>query len=76
MSLQNVTIDDFDSVVAWSSRGDWFTPDPQLNPSWFSEPDVTEWHQATYHKTSVVGTTVSLNFTGETRVPKAMKSSR
>lgn len=69
MSLQNITIDDFDSVLSWSSKGDWATPDPSINPSWFSEPDVTEWHEATYHKTSVVGTSVFLNFTGKSFSP-------
>lgn len=73
MSLQNITIDDFDSVLSWSSRSDWTTPDPSLNPSWFSDPGVTEWHEATYHKTSAVGTSVSLNFTGELFKPISNK---
>ncbi|KAK4689604.1 hypothetical protein P7C73_g513, partial [Tremellales sp. Uapishka_1] len=79
MSLVNVTIDDFDPLVVYSNYNDWITPNPQDNPTWFnSTRDVTQspWHEggrwnliaadhiATYHSTTVVGATASLNFTG------------
>lgn len=47
-ALVNVTIDDFDPLVAYSDYAQWTTPDPSVNPTWFNASrDVTGsvWHQ-------------------------------
>lgn len=44
----NLTVDDFDPLVAYSNYGDWQTPNPQDNPTWWNATqDVTgsQWHQ-------------------------------
>lgn len=65
MPLQNITVDDFDSQVIYSRQEDWQTPNPQDNPAAFQTANYDQWHEATHHRTSVVGTTASLNFTGQ-----------
>ncbi|WOO83127.1 uncharacterized protein LOC62_04G006608 [Vanrija pseudolonga] len=63
----NLTVDDFDPLVAYSNYGDWQTPNPQDNPTWWNATqDVTgsQWHQDTYHLTTVSGAQASFNFTG------------
>ncbi|BEJ15229.1 hypothetical protein CspHIS471_0409960 [Cutaneotrichosporon sp. HIS471] len=63
----NLTVDDFDPLVVYSNFDDWFTPNPQDNPTWWNAGrNVTNstWHQATYHYTEVVGAQASFNFTG------------
>ncbi|TXT10541.1 hypothetical protein VHUM_02046 [Vanrija humicola] len=63
----NLTVDDFDPLVAYSNYGDWQTPNPQDNPTWWNATqDVTgsQWHQDTYHLTTVNGAQASFNFTG------------
>lgn len=42
------------------------TPNPQDDPAAFQTANFDQWHQATHHRTSVVGTQVALNFTGST----------
>jgi hypothetical protein len=48
MSLTNITVDDFDPIIAYSNPADWTTPNPQDNPSWFnSSSQVTN---SPYHQ--------------------------
>lgn len=47
-SKVNLTVDDFDPIVAYSNYDEWTTPNPQDNPTWFNaSQDVTgsQWHQ-------------------------------
>jgi hypothetical protein len=62
-----VYIDDFDPILSYANPLDWTTPDPSENPSWYRDADVTEYHQATWHHTSVSNASLSLNFTGTSR---------
>lgn len=51
MEMTNVTIDDFDPVIVYSNYGDWQTPNPQENPTWWNAPqNVTNspWHQGEF----------------------------
>ncbi|KAG6833982.1 hypothetical protein H0H93_012805, partial [Arthromyces matolae] len=57
----NVTVDDFDSVLAYAQQSAWQTPDPS-SPSF--NASATPWWMGTYHKTDVIGASVSFNFTG------------
>ncbi|KAK1926021.1 hypothetical protein DB88DRAFT_537969 [Papiliotrema laurentii] len=62
-----LTIDDFDPLFVYSDYTAWETPNPQDHPTWWNASQAETgsiWHQATYHYTTQVGTTVSLNFTG------------
>ncbi|WVQ62703.1 uncharacterized protein L199_000851 [Kwoniella botswanensis] len=62
----NVTYDDFDPLVVYSDLGQWSTPNPQDNPTWYkaSENETgLPWHQATLHWTTEKGAELSLNFT-------------
>lgn len=36
MSITNITIDDWDPLIVYANPGDWSTPNPQDNPSWFN----------------------------------------
>ena len=48
MSKINVTVDDFDPLISYSNYGDWQTPDPSVNPTWYdASRDVTGsiWHE-------------------------------
>lgn len=48
MSLNYITIDDFDPPIVYSNPDDWTTPNPQDNPTWYNATsDVTgvPWHQ-------------------------------
>ncbi|GHJ83639.1 hypothetical protein NliqN6_0041 [Naganishia liquefaciens] len=69
MSLSiNLTIDDFDPLIAYTSPIQWTTPNPQDNPSWFNqtqEQTGSVWHEATYHQTSFRGAEARFNFTGD-----------
>jgi hypothetical protein len=54
-------------VVHYSNYDDWATPNPQDHPEWWNataEVTGSQWNQATYHSTSVVGAQASFNFTG------------
>lgn len=62
------TIDDFDPILSYTDPLAWTTPDPSENPSYYRDADVTPYHEATWHHTTIPNTTVSLNFTGESRV--------
>ncbi|KAJ7660454.1 hypothetical protein B0H17DRAFT_1095417 [Mycena rosella] len=57
----NVTVDDFDSVLSYADQAAWQTPDPS-SPAF--DAGTSEWLMGTYHTTSVVGASVSFNFTG------------
>lgn len=48
--MNQITIDDFDPLIAYSNYADWSTPDPSQNPTWYNASrDVTNspWHQGT-----------------------------
>ncbi|KAK8845599.1 hypothetical protein IAR55_006315 [Kwoniella newhampshirensis] len=65
-SIQNITIDDFDSVITYSDYGQWTTPNPQDHPTWYNaSQDVTgvPWHEATIHWTTIPSASFGLNFT-------------
>ncbi|KAJ9108198.1 hypothetical protein QFC20_003561 [Naganishia adeliensis] len=65
----NLTIDDFDPLIAYSNPVQWTTPNPQDHPSWFNQSQQETgsiWHQATYHQTSIPGAEARFNFTGDT----------
>ncbi|KAI5450921.1 hypothetical protein NCC49_002661 [Naganishia albida] len=65
----NLTIDDFDPLIAYSNPVQWTTPNPQDHPSWFNQSQQetgSVWHQATYHQTNVPGAEARFNFTGAT----------
>ncbi|KAF7327082.1 hypothetical protein MKEN_00284000 [Mycena kentingensis (nom. inval.)] len=57
----NITIDDFDSLLTYADQAAWTTPDPSKNNY---SATGSEWLMGTYHTTSVVNASVSLNFTG------------
>ncbi|KAJ7480584.1 hypothetical protein FB451DRAFT_1085772 [Mycena latifolia] len=57
----NVTVDDFDSVVLYADQAAWETPDPSSSTF---DAKTSEWLMGTYHNTSVVGASLSFNFTG------------
>ncbi|OCF73388.1 hypothetical protein I204_05225 [Kwoniella mangroviensis CBS 8886] len=62
----NVTYDDFDPLVVYADLGQWSTPNPQDNPTWYKAPESETglpWHQATLHWTTEKGAELSLNFT-------------
>jgi hypothetical protein len=61
----NVTVDDFDSVLSYPDQSIWQTPDPS---STSFTANGSPWLMGTYHKTDVVGASVSFNFTGMYRV--------
>ncbi|KAG6898996.1 hypothetical protein C0993_001919 [Termitomyces sp. T159_Od127] len=58
----NITVDDFDSVLSYTNQSAWQTPDPS-SPSF--DASATPWWMGTYHKTDLVGASVTFNFTGE-----------
>ena len=58
----NVTIDDFDSLLTYDNQGLWQTPDPSIAGF---DPTTSPWLSGTYHNTTTVGASVSLNITGE-----------
>ncbi|WWD22547.1 hypothetical protein CI109_107040 [Kwoniella shandongensis] len=65
-NLQNVTVDDFDSLITYSDYSQWTTPNPQDHPSWYNATgDVTgvPWHEATIHYTTIPNASFSLNST-------------
>jgi hypothetical protein len=50
MSL-NVTIDDFDPLIAYGDYAAWSTPDPSQNPTFWNvstEVSGVPWHQGGY----------------------------
>ncbi|GLB44458.1 hypothetical protein LshimejAT787_1700850 [Lyophyllum shimeji] len=57
----NVTVDDFDSVLSYSDPSVWQTPDP--SSSSFDARNMP-WLMGTYHRTDVVGASLTFNFTG------------
>jgi hypothetical protein len=57
----NVTVDDFDSVLSYPDQSKWQTPDPS-SPSF--NANGSPWLMGTFHKTDVLGASVSFNFTG------------
>ncbi|THU86309.1 hypothetical protein K435DRAFT_763499 [Dendrothele bispora CBS 962.96] len=57
----NVTVDDFDSILAYPNQAAWTTPDP--SSSSFSAAG-SPWLMGTFHRTEEVNASVSLNFTG------------
>ncbi|KAG6901555.1 hypothetical protein C0995_010612 [Termitomyces sp. Mi166 len=57
----NITVDDFDSVVYYPDQSTWQTPDPS-SPSF--NASATPWWMGTYHKTDIIGASVTFNFTG------------
>ncbi|KAJ3994494.1 hypothetical protein F5050DRAFT_469847 [Lentinula boryana] len=57
----NVTVDDFDSVLAYADQSVWTTPDPSSSDY---HPESSPWLLGTFHKTSTVNASVSFNFTG------------
>ncbi|KAJ3782527.1 hypothetical protein GGU11DRAFT_583613 [Lentinula aff. detonsa] len=57
----NVTVDDFDSVLAYADQSVWTTPDPSSSDYL---PESSPWLLGTFHKTSTVNASVSFNFTG------------
>ncbi|KAJ9116262.1 hypothetical protein QFC24_006777 [Naganishia onofrii] len=64
----NLTIDDFDPLIAYTNPLQWTTPNPQDHPSWFNQTQQetgSVWHQATYHQTNVPGAELRFNFTGK-----------
>jgi hypothetical protein len=51
MASLNVTVDDFDPLVAYSNYADWTTPNPQDNPTWFNLTQAetgSPWHQGEF----------------------------
>ncbi|KIY46123.1 hypothetical protein FISHEDRAFT_60598 [Fistulina hepatica ATCC 64428] len=56
----NITVDDFDSVLSYETHSAWETPDPSSSDF---DAANSQWLMGTYHKTSVVNTTLSFNFT-------------
>lgn len=61
---KNLTIDDFDSIVHFSSEIDWDTPDPSSSSFGNAANNPGGWHRGTFHSTSVVGTSLWLDFEG------------
>ena len=59
---QNITVDDFDSVVTYASQSDWSTPNPQLSLP-FNQSN-TPWFAGTYHETTVINASFLFNFDG------------
>jgi len=59
---QNITVDDFDSVVTYTDQGQWSTPNPQL----LSNTSTTPWFDGTYHLTNVTNASFTFNFEGPT----------
>lgn len=59
---QNITVDDFDSVVSYASQSDWSTPNPQLSLP-FNQSN-TPWFAGTYHETTVTNASFSFDFEG------------
>jgi hypothetical protein len=52
MSLQTLSIDDFDPLIKYSNYGNWNTPDPSSNPSWWNESQAVTgsiWHEGEWH---------------------------
>ncbi|KAF8816883.1 hypothetical protein BYT27DRAFT_7076140 [Phlegmacium glaucopus] len=58
---QNVTIDDFDSVLTYGDQAVWETPDPSAASF---DPSTSQWLRGTYHETKKIGACVSLDITG------------
>ncbi|KAF5363126.1 hypothetical protein D9757_007965 [Collybiopsis confluens] len=50
----NITVDDFDSVLAYADQSVWTTPDPS---SADYHPSSSQWLLGTYHKTDTVNAT-------------------
>jgi len=59
---QNITIDDFDSVITYADQSEWSTPDPSKIISF--NQSSTPWREGTYHLTSVVNASFTFNFEG------------
>ncbi|KIM82856.1 hypothetical protein PILCRDRAFT_459073 [Piloderma croceum F 1598] len=59
---QNITVDDFDSVVTYADQGQWSTPNPQL----LSNDSVTPWKDGTYHLTNITNASFTFDFEGPT----------
>lgn len=57
----NVTIDDFDSVLAYDDQAVWVTPDPS-SPTF--NASASPWMRGTYHQTETKAASLSFNFTG------------
>ncbi|KAJ3837274.1 hypothetical protein F5878DRAFT_622882 [Lentinula raphanica] len=57
----NVTVDDFDSVLAYGDQSLWTTPDPSSSDY---HPESSPWLLGTFHQTDTVNASVSFNFTG------------
>ncbi|KAJ7162876.1 hypothetical protein C8R46DRAFT_330317 [Mycena filopes] len=57
----NLTVDDFDSILSYADQAAWETPDPSSTS--FSA-NTGQWLMGTYHSTTTVNASVSLNFTG------------
>lgn len=56
---QNITVDDFDSVITYADNSVWQSPDPSANLPY--NASASPWWEGTYHQTDVVN--ASLNFT-------------
>lgn len=60
----NVTIDDWACLLNYTDPSQWQTPDPQ-SPPLATTLASTPWVEGTFHKTTILNATVSLNFQGE-----------
>lgn len=59
---QNITIDDFDSVVTYADQSQWYTPNPQDSLPF--NQSSTPWRAGTYHLTSTPNASFTFNFDG------------
>lgn len=59
----NVTIDNWDSILSYPDPSQWQTPNPQ-SPPLATILGTTPWLDGTYHQTSVVNASIGLSFEG------------
>lgn len=59
---QNVTVDDFDSIVTYAEQSQWTTPDPTKSLPF--NQSSTPWRAGTYHRTSATNASFTFKFEG------------